>query len=445
MTFCLALVAGCSAGKEYDVARKAELAGEAPKAYDGYLKAAEKHSADGGVIGGLKRTAPAAADFWESEAILAANEGRYDDAWRMWMRVLEIQPGHPTAPGVIRQLEQDHGSAIALARADYLRGGSRTLARVEPSGRALTSPPPREPVVIARADARGGVNRSEAPARVVPREAPPDQAVALEAAERTADRSEAAPRPGVLGDEPPDGPLARSDGEDVVAGGVAEIEPARRAPVADTTVTVDGGDRAARGEPGEPREEKPPPVAGTIAIAKADAAPAKPAEPAKPESGELAGASKSEAAKPASPAKPEADQPASPPKPAPPPAESVRPKVEKPAEPPRKPTPPPPSTTSPAAPKVPDYLACRILSKKDRRYPQSAALVDGISVKLRDTDDDLEADLDLLDGNQRIKKVRDLPVGRSCAFRGRSGKYYQLTVLGVEHKTRTVRLGVRPV
>jgi hypothetical protein len=402
MTFCLALVAGCSAGKEYDVARKAELAGDAPKAYDGYLKAAEKHSGDGGVIGGLKRTAPAAANFWESEAILAANEGRYDDAWRMWMRVLEIQPGHPTAPGVIRQLERDHGSAIALARADYLRGGSRTLARVEPSGRARTSPP-REPVRIARAEPQSALPLVEASSdgHAEPAEGPDSE---LDNAETIAES------PVRLHTEAADSDAA------------SRVEVTKRAPVTDTTVAVDVGDRTAGGEPGESREEDPPRIADTTPIAKTDAAPAKPAEPAKPE----------------------ADQPVSPPKPAPSPAEPARAKDEKPAETP-KPSQRTPVTVTPAAPKAPDYLACPILSKKDRRYPQSAALVDGISVKLRDTDDDLEADFDLLDGNQRIKKVRDLPVGRSCAFRGRSGKYYQLTVLGVEHKTRTVRLGVRPV
>ena len=86
----------------------------------------------------------------------------------------------------------------------------------------------------------------------------------------------------------------------------------------------------------------------------------------------------------------------------------------------------------------------RTLSKKDERYDRRMKAVDGIAIKLRDTDDDLDVDLDLLKGDKRIQKIRELRIGGSKLFQGRSGTWYRLTVLDIRHKTRTVRLSIKP-
>jgi hypothetical protein len=92
-----------------------------------------------------------------------------------------------------------------------------------------------------------------------------------------------------------------------------------------------------------------------------------------------------------------------------------------------------------------EFAVIRTLSKKDRRYPRQATLIDGVTVLLKDTDGDLDADLYLYEGKQRIAKIRELPVGQSQSFRSSSGKQYRLTILGVHHRTRTVRIGINPV
>ncbi|MFH1419283.1 MAG: hypothetical protein ABII12_13480 [Planctomycetota bacterium] len=91
-----------------------------------------------------------------------------------------------------------------------------------------------------------------------------------------------------------------------------------------------------------------------------------------------------------------------------------------------------------------DLFVLRTLSKENRRFTRRALLVDGIVANLKDTDDDLDADIDLYDGDQRIKKIRSLEIGQSKTFRGRSGKLYDLTILSIHHKSHTVRLGVKP-
>ncbi len=88
-------------------------------------------------------------------------------------------------------------------------------------------------------------------------------------------------------------------------------------------------------------------------------------------------------------------------------------------------------------------LTFRTLSKKDKRFAEQALLIDGIAVRLKGTEDDPEADLDLFDGKKRIKKIRGIRIGGSQTFSGRSGNDYRLVVLAIHHKTQTVRVGVQ--
>lgn len=102
---------------------------------------------------------------------------------------------------------------------------------------------------------------------------------------------------------------------------------------------------------------------------------------------------------------------------------------------------PPEPVARPPRPVPPTSI--HTLSLNDRRYSRMTLAVDGIGVRVKDTGAGGVADLDLFDGTKRIQKIRDLEVGRSQTFRGKSGTLYRVTLLGVHHKSRTVRLGVK--
>jgi hypothetical protein len=91
-----------------------------------------------------------------------------------------------------------------------------------------------------------------------------------------------------------------------------------------------------------------------------------------------------------------------------------------------------------------EFEVLQTLSKKNHRFPKRAEIMNGIIVKLKDTDDDLDADLDLYESGHRIKKIRGLEIGRSKTFKDHSGKRYSLTVLSIHHKSHTVRIGIKP-
>ena len=90
------------------------------------------------------------------------------------------------------------------------------------------------------------------------------------------------------------------------------------------------------------------------------------------------------------------------------------------------------------------FLLVQTLSLKDKNYPRSIVVVDDIEVRLKDTEADLEADFDLYAGRTKIKKIRDLKIGRSQAYTGATGRLYRLTLLGIHHKSETVRIGIKP-
>lgn len=416
---------GCSAGKEYDAARKAELRGAAPEAYDGYRLAAVKHPGNGAAAAGLKRTGPAASAFWEAEAIVATDEERFDDAWRMWMRALEIRPDHPEAPRMIRQLEEQHPNAVVAARTDYLHGGSVTLAAVRPSGKIPMTSPPAETVALAE-DTPAGQRSVSSTRSPMPDRGSGPEAVAA-AVIPALPPADAAP------EQPPASPRASEPTAVAMAAPslVVQPDPASGAPRDySSSDSVPTSEKAARTDetvhrdtPNGSIEEKksiPPAIAGRAA----------------PPSGSpkaQVGGSEDDAGR-------RTVKPSTPPPPARNPAPSSR--RPEPPPPPRKvivPSPPPREAAG-----VDEYAGVLTLSKKDRRYPKEKPLVDGIRITIRDTDDDLDADFDLHQGKKRIKKIRSLPVGRSCVFEGSSGAYYRLTVLEVLNKTHTARIGVKP-
>jgi tetratricopeptide (TPR) repeat protein len=400
----VAFLAGCGPGKAYRTGRRAEKHGAAHKAYDAYCRAAREHPGNGTVAAGIKRAVPAAAAFWEAQAKAAANEGHYADAWRMWMRTLDIRPDHPTAPAVIRQLQEQYPSAVADARADWLRRGSASLALAEPRD------------LLARANAAEQGPRGRTPDQ--PDSPPAKRAEALAMAANPPDvEADLAGRAGLADPDPPE------DEDESDPASQSKPADARRPPEEATqppqapsweidpqrVAAVEPG-QAAEPEP-QPETDKPPPTEGARARQGLSAAIARAVSNAdalrKPsQQGDGASARRGPRHEDAQP--------------------DAAPAGEKRSRP------------------VGEFLVVRTLSKKDRRYPKQAKIIDGITVRLRDTDGDLDADLNLYDGDRRIKKIRELPIGRSQTFRGHSGKRYRLTILSIHHKSHTVRIGIKP-
>lgn len=121
-------LAGCGTGQDYEIGQRAERNQEPQVAYDAYLRAASQNPDNSTIKSALQRVTPKAAEYWEKQGHLAVGERRYADAWRDFMRVLEIRPDHPSAPLVIRQLEQQHPTEVAYARQEYEQRGARSLA-----------------------------------------------------------------------------------------------------------------------------------------------------------------------------------------------------------------------------------------------------------------------------------------------------------------------------
>lgn len=352
MVVLLALTgAGCVVDKHYRVGREAEERGDSSRAYDEYCRSGAA-SRSGAVAAALERTAPGAADEAESAAITALDQGRYDEAWRLLMRVLDIMPNHPNAPELIRRLEAEHSAEIALVSADYLRRGSAALVTS-----AESRPGPATALAL----------RSPLPAPIDPATLgtlPPKSSAAakgaLAAKGRVAgsetSRNFGPPRPMTSAKQPKEKP---GDGKDAVSLASAE-KPVGRAP----------------------REVTP-------------VAPSKPRGPVESPRGVIK----------------------------PPPKDSME--------------------AERWGDDRGEYLIVHTLSKRDRRYPRVLRTLEGITLELRDTDGDGEVDLDVFDGKRRIKKVRDLMPGSSQTYRGKSGELYRMTLLGVHHKSHTVRIGIR--
>ncbi|MEK6643911.1 MAG: hypothetical protein AABZ08_08380 [Planctomycetota bacterium] len=343
------LAVGCDGGKSFSEARKAEERGDPHVAYDQYCKAATD-SRGGATASGLARVRGGASAYWESQALLEMDAGNYGESWRMLMKALEIQPDSTTTAKMIRQLELQHGEAIAEARTEWMQRGSVALASaLRPRRRATVEPAP-----IPTSDDKQSVVESK---------------VAL---------------------APP--PKKESGSSESDAGATRQAEP--------VVIPVPGGKRD---EPASTAVESPQDTAVQLTPA-----PVEPIPEEKP---------------------------------------IVRPTTQSPE---REARPVPKKPSRPAIRREPvresgrsEFLVMQSLSLKDRSLSRGMTGMEGISILLKDTDDD-EADFDLFSGKERIKKIRDLKLGRSQVFAGQSGTLYRLTLLGIHHKSRTVRVGIRP-
>lgn len=131
----LVLTSGCASGEFARPARLAEREGEFHTAYDLYCRAAQSSPDSGAIADGIRRTAPAAAHYWEQQAHQALDRRQPADAWRMFMRVMEILPNDQSAPFLIRRLEEEHPAEVDAARRQWLIAG--VGAPIEPVQTAM--------------------------------------------------------------------------------------------------------------------------------------------------------------------------------------------------------------------------------------------------------------------------------------------------------------------
>ena len=79
-----------------------------------------------------------------------------------------------------------------------------------------------------------------------------------------------------------------------------------------------------------------------------------------------------------------------------------------------------------------------------RRFPEKRLTIDGLVVKVRDTDPGPDADLDAYLGRKRIGRGEDLRVGDALPAWGHSGRNYDIVLLAIIDSTETVRFAIRP-
>lgn len=350
--------AGCAGAGVYQSGVRAEQRGEPHIAYEHYLRAASLDPSAGRVHDALSRVGPRAAEHWADQGRDVEAAGQYGDAWRMYIRSLEIQPNNPTVTGLIREIDKRYPTAVADARRDWMRRGRAALAG-------------RDERLASAADARSDDNGA-------PSTDPPS------------------------GMTDPDSPLAATDIHPGPAHGGGKKQPTVRSPrekrlARRETFNSFGGwaaDAHASAIGGEDIENS-----GAVVRRNRNAGIQRNVD-----RGPAAQLDKALGFK-------------LPPAPA---AIENQPSGEQP------------------------FLVIHTLSRRDRRFVKTVESVDGIAIKLKDTDHERDADLSLYSGKKRIRKIKDIRVGETATFRGRSGRYFRLTVLFIHHKSRTVRVGIRP-
>lgn len=110
------------------------------------------------------------------------------------------------------------------------------------------------------------------------------------------------------------------------------------------------------------------------------------------------------------------------------------------------PAPQPPAVGAPArAPEpagVPMFKGT--ISRDDRRYPKELPTIDGLIVKLKDTDGDpLDCDLEIRAGGSTAR-LDDLKARQPVGLRGISGRTYTLVVTQIVDDTETVHFSIEP-
>lgn len=309
------LICGCRTSPGVRLAREAERDGKPVRAYELYCEAAEDHRRSRRIAAALRRLVPEVAAHYEAQAKQALTRKEYAEAWRLYIRVLEVQPHHPTAVQSIRQLEANHAQAIAQVKRDWRERGSKWLAlAAEGTVQRPTERPVPPPVG----------RRTEAPS--------------LADADTVAQNRRKPMNP--IKQRPPQG---------------------RRAATS----------RPASGSPHVGSKTKPSFSSPSTALRRA------------------------------------------------------------------------PATTRPSKTDGEGYLVARTLSRRDDRFPERSALLDGLVAELEETDGTPSADLTISLDGRRVAQFHRLGENHIRRLRGRSGFGYDLIVISIEHPRRTIRLGLR--
>jgi hypothetical protein len=385
LVYILVLTAGCSKGRAYRLGRDAEKHGEAHVAYAYYCQAAVRRPDDGTISASIRRLNPAAATFWRQHAREAASQRRYADAWRMAMRCLRIRPDDADAAALVRELESKHSMAVAWARQAYERGGPRTLAVAQ--RRSYRKKAPEAPASDSPDVHEDAVTAS-----------------ALAGVGRGAGKSPAADLQTLADDTKIDKKAGKTTGEILAqqAGGNVRDKTNQKAGGARPPVSRNDGmqpppDRTDRLRlPRDRDDSMRPPLDRDARMGP----PRYMSDGARP-----------------------------------PPDQSER--VQQPLD--RAPRMRPLTSEHES-----DAAIALTLSRRDKRYARRVAAMDGLSVRLRDTDSDPDADLDIYADDKRIRTIRDLGPGQSETFTTPSGSAYSVSLLSVNHPTRTVCIVIKP-
>lgn len=96
----------------------------------------------------------------------------------------------------------------------------------------------------------------------------------------------------------------------------------------------------------------------------------------------------------------------------------------------------------PAAETEPRQVFRGALSRGDKRHKKELTILDGISIKLKDTDGDpVDADFEIIAGKFKVKPS-DVPAGAKVQLRGASGRVYVLNVIWIDDDQETVHFAV---
>lgn len=92
-----------------------------------------------------------------------------------------------------------------------------------------------------------------------------------------------------------------------------------------------------------------------------------------------------------------------------------------------------------------EYELVATVSRDNRRFPKMVETMDGLYVKVLDTDPGPDADMAVYRGRHRIREKKNMTVGQRLTVQGHSGRRYDVIMLSIIDQTETVRFAIRPV
>ncbi|UCG16876.1 MAG: hypothetical protein JSV19_02340 [Phycisphaerales bacterium] len=91
------------------------------------------------------------------------------------------------------------------------------------------------------------------------------------------------------------------------------------------------------------------------------------------------------------------------------------------------------------------FLTTAIVSREDERFSDVAMLLDGVRVRVLDTDPGPDADVSIYRGRRRVHKIRNWRVGESVGITGASGRAYEIRLISIFDATESIRVGIRSI